>query len=446
MRTRFATPRRVFSRISLFFVLLFGFCASLNAPLFAQTLPAPAAPVAPANSLDISPVQVENRRLFDVGPGGDSTALQRATRINRRLKNLIDGDADLPVFAPDMVKVVAGGEQSIELGGVAVRTVTARDAEDAGQSARDLALVQGAQMSRAVRDARASRQNPLRGAGILIANSLRGLVTSFLGWLPRVFAAVLLLGVFWFLARLARSATRSSTDRFGFDPNLRALLLALSFYGVWVVGTLAILSALGFDSSSLAAAIGVSGFVIGFAFKDILSHFLAGILLLMSGKFRIGDQIVVREFEGTVERIELRALELRTYDNRLVIIPNGDVFSAPITSNTASPHRRRSFTVPVPHEYDIERAMQLMESAVRDTPGVMETPPPDVIIEEITGDAVVLRARFSTNSGRTDFVHVGSECMKNVKLTFAKALAELNATQSEPTKSEEENQSVPVDE
>ena len=400
-------------------------------PLYAQTLPA-VPPAAPAPiSLEVAPVKVENRRLFDVGPSSDASASQRATRINRRLQNLIEGEADVPVFTPEMVKS-SGGEQVVELGGVAVLTVSPSDAEDAGQSARDLALVHGGAISRAVRDARASRQNPLRGAGILIANSLHGLILSFFGWLPRVFAALLLIGVFWFLARTARLLARNATNRFGFDPNLRALVMALSFYGVWFVGTLAILSALGLDSSSLAAAVGVSGFVLGFAFKDILSHFLAGILLLVSGKFRIGDQIVVREFEGTVERIELRALELRTYDNRLVIIPNGDVFSAPITSNTASPHRRRSFIVPIPHEYDIEGALRIMEEAIKTTPGVLSDPAPDVIVEDITREVTMLRARVSTHSARSDYVLVGSECMKNVKIAFARALHELSQNAGAP--------------
>lgn len=410
---------RITMRIGLFLALFLG----IGAPLRAQnSLDLPAL----SSSSEIAAVKIENRRLFDVGPSGAVSASQRATRINRRLQNLIERESDLTPFSPDNVRSVPGG-QVIELGGIAILTVSARDAEDAGQSARDLALLQGASLARAVRQARASRQNVLRGAGILIANSLRDLIAAFLSWLPRVFAALLLFGVFWLGAKFARLTARKATGRLGFDPNLRALVMALAFYGVWFIGTLAILSALGLDSSSLAAAVGVSGFVLGFAFKDILSHFLAGILLLMSGKFRIGDQIVVREFEGTVERIELRALELRTYDNRLVIIPNGDVFAAPITSNTDSPHRRRSFLVPIPHQYDIEAALRIMEEAVKTTPGVLEFPSPDVVIEDLTKESVILRARFSTNSTRSDYVLVGSECMKNVKLAFAKALSELQS-------------------
>jgi small conductance mechanosensitive channel len=415
--------------LTLFCLLAFWVPALAQAPAPVST-PIPASPPTPLASIEVAPVTVDGRRLFDVGPTLTSTAAARASRVNRRLKNLIESDEELPPFSEKNVQA-SGGEQVITLGDVEVLTITQRDAEDAGRSAHDLALVQGEALARAVRDARASRSSILRGAGILIANSLRDLLNSFLSWLPRVFAAGLLTIVFWLLAKGARSVTRSSTGRFGFDENLRALLLALSFYSVWFVGFLAILSALGFDSSSLVAAIGVSGFVLGFAFKDILSHFLAGILLLISGKFRIGDQIVVKEFEGTVERIELRALELRTYDNRLVIIPNGDVFSAPITSNTASPHRRRTFTIPIPHEYDIVRTEEIMKDAIRNTPGVLEDPEVDVVIEEITKEAVVLRARFSTQSSRTDFVHVGSECMKNVKIAFSKAQAEKENAEKE---------------
>ncbi|MBW3637836.1 MAG: mechanosensitive ion channel, partial [Armatimonadetes bacterium] len=328
---------------SRFFLLLL--CAFLATPMRAQN----------AASNEVAPVRVEGRRFFDVGPRGPTSGAARAARIERRLRNLIESDAPITPFSPSDVRL-RNGEYLVSIGGVRVLSVTRADADDAGQSARELALSQGAALSQAVRDARAARQNPLRGAAILMGQSLRELREMIFSLLPRVFAALLLALCFWILAKYARRMAHNATKRFDFDPNLRALSLALSFYGVWFVGILAILSSLGLDSSSLAAAVGVSGFVLGFAFKDILSHFLAGILLLISGKISIGDHIVVREFEGVIERIELRALELRTDDNRLVIIPNADVFAAPITSNTASPHRRRSFTVTLAPDADIELA------------------------------------------------------------------------------------------
>ncbi|MBR7552348.1 mechanosensitive ion channel, partial [Mycobacterium tuberculosis] len=74
---------------------------------------------------------------------------------------------------------------------------------------------------------------------------------------------------------------------------------------------------------------------IGFAFKDIFQNLLSGILLLLSEPFRIGDQIISGNFEGTVEDIQIRATTIRTYDGRKVVIPNSQLYTSPMTVNTA---------------------------------------------------------------------------------------------------------------
>lgn len=93
--------------------------------------------------------------------------------------------------------------------------------------------------------------------------------------------------------------------------------------------------------------------VIGFSLRDILSNFFSGIILLASRPFRIGDQIVIKEFEGTVSQIELRATTLVTYDGRVVYIPNQEVFSAVITNNTVSGKRRTSVMIGITYDTDI---------------------------------------------------------------------------------------------
>jgi len=364
-----------------------------------------------------APVRVEGRRLFDVTGSGESTAAQRAARINRRLQQLVERPSAVPPFTPRDV-LTQNGEQVIMIGGARVMTVTQGDVEDAVTQPRELALLRGGQISRAVADARTTRANPLAGTGILIRNSFRDLIASFVTWLPRMAGALLLLLIFWGLARFGRWLTRIVTGRVHLDPNLRDLLRALTFYGIWTVGLFAILSTLGIESGSIATAVGISGFVLGFAFKDILSHFLAGLMLLLGGKFRVGDQIIVRDYEGTVERIELRALHLRTYDNRLVVIPNADVFTSAVTSNTASPYRRRDFTVGIGYDDDISRAQQIALDTVRAAPGVLKEPLADVLVEELAASTVNLRVRFFMNSTRADYLKVGSECMRRVKEAF----------------------------
>lgn len=372
---------------------------------------------AAADMRTYAPVQVEGRTLFEVTGNNQLSSMERADRINRRLQNLITRPVPVPPFTPANVRE-RGREWLITLGGEPIAQVTPADAEDTLAEPHELALLWGGKLATAVEDARATRANPFRGAGILIRNAFRDLVVSALTWLPRLAGALVLLIFFSLLARLVTWCVRAVAERTAMDGNLRQLLRAVAFYGTWLVGGAFILSTLGFQSGSIVTALGVSGFVLGFSFKDILSHFLAGLMLLTGRQFRIGDQIMIKEFEGTVERIELRALHLRTYDNRLVIIPNAEVFTSAVTSNTASPHRRRDFLVGIGYEAPVNKARKIALETVRATPGVLAEPEPDVLVDELAASTSNLRTRFYTSSLRSDYLKVGSACMQRVKEAF----------------------------
>lgn len=396
-------------------LLILGFATTARSQTGANPAASPA-----TDSTAYAPVKIEGRKLFEVMGTAGLTASERADKVNRRLESLIArGDAVRPFDRQDLV--TANNATTITLGGEPVLTVTDSDAQDALSTREELALLWGAKMATAIADARATRSNPLKGAGILIRNSFTDLIRSALQWLPRLAGGLALIVLFWILAKVTRWGVGWVVSRTQVDTNLRQLLRALAFYGTWLVGLLAILSTLGLDSGSIATTLGISGFVLGFAFKDILSHFFAGLMLLLGRQFHIGDQIVVKDNEGTVERIELRALYLRTYDNRLVIIPNGDVFTSTVTSNTASPYRRREFIVGIGYDDDIRRAQEIALQTVRGVQGVAMEPAPDVLVDDLAASTVNLKVRFFTNSQRADYLRVGSDCMRLVKEAFDKA-------------------------
>lgn len=333
---------------------------------------------------------------------------------------LVEREEPIPPFGEaDVLK--RGDDLAITLGGEEIMVITPADAADVLATPQELALEWGGEMAHAVAEARDVRANPLSGAGILIRNSFRDLIRSGVQALPRLAGMLAIWLLFYVLAKVITWIVVSVARLVRLDPNLRQLARAVTYYGVWVIGLIAMLGALGLESGSIVAALGISGFVLGFAFKDILSHFLAGLMLLLGRQFRIGDQIVVKEFEGTVERIELRAMHLRTYDNRLVIIPNAEVFNATVTSNTASPYRRRDFIVGIDYEADIGQARKIALDTVRSTPGVIETPAPDILIDELAASTVNLRIRFYVNSTRADYMRVGSEVMRRLKMAFDRA-------------------------
>jgi small-conductance mechanosensitive channel len=161
--------------------------------------------------------------------------------------------------------------------------------------------------------------------------------------------------------------------------------------------------------------LGIGSVAIGFAFHDILQNFLAGLLLLLTEPFKIGDEIVVKEFEGAVENIETRATTIRTYDGRRVVIPNSELFTQSVTVNTAFPVRRSEFSVGIGYGDDIVEAMRLMLEAMQGAEGVLEEPIPDVLVAELGDFSVNIRARWWTDSVRSNVLEVQSHVVSAIK-------------------------------
>lgn len=130
--------------------------------------------------------------------------------------------------------------------------------------------------------------------------------------IPQAFAALLVLGVFWLLAIgacwLMRFVFRHLTD----DLTVENLIKQPTYYAIWTIGLMVAVDALEFDPQAVATGLGLVGLALGFALREIISNFVSGVLLLTLRPFELGDQIIVGDTEGSVERIELRATQIRT--------------------------------------------------------------------------------------------------------------------------------------
>jgi small conductance mechanosensitive channel len=171
-----------------------------------------------------------------------------------------------------------------------------------------------------------------------------------------------------------------------------------------------------FKASDLIQLLGISSVAIGFAFRDILQNFLAGILILLTEPFQIDDQIVFKNFEGTVENIQTRATTIRTYDGRRIVIPNSELFINSVTVNTAFEHRRLQYNVGIGYSDDIDSTKELILAAMRETTGVLTTPAPDAIVVELAGSSVNIRARWWVEPPRqADILDLKDRVLTNIK-------------------------------
>jgi small-conductance mechanosensitive channel len=222
---------------------------------------------------------------------------------------------------------------------------------------------------------------------------LNGLIAA----LPSVGLALIVFGLFFFAARAVKTLAANLTEtRWHAHRNAGTAIGRLAQGLVIFVGLLVSLSVAlpTFNPGDVVQVLGISSVAIGFAFRDILQNFLAGLLLLITQPFRIGDQIVARGYEGTVEEIQTRATFIRTYDGRRVVVPNADLFTDTVVVNTAFAQRRLEYDVGIGYGDQIEDARRAIRDAVSTVSGVLAEPPPDVLVVGFAPAAVNLRARW----------------------------------------------------
>jgi len=249
-----------------------------------------------------------------------------------------------------------------------------------------------------------------------ILETVNGIINGFLALVPNLAIALIILIIFYFLGKGVRSLIRRVTSSRE-SSNVGIVLGRLAQWFVLFLGLLVVLAivAPSVKPVDILSTLGIGGVAIGFAFRDILQNFLAGLLILLRQPFRIGDQIVVGEYEGTVEEIETRATILKTYDGRRVVIPNGDIYTSSVVVNTAFDIRRSQYDVGIGYGDDIAEAKAIMLEAMKNCTGVVAEPAPDVLTAELAGSSVNLRARWWTDSTRADVVKVSDEVITAIK-------------------------------
>ena len=234
-----------------------------------------------------------------------------------------------------------------------------------------------------------------------IIDSANEIVVGFVERIPYFIASIIVILIFWFLSivfkkvvyKLLGSRSRHQNLVKVFQRVGGALIIFIGFMIAMVIAVP------GFTPAKLIGALGIGSVAIGFAFKDIFQNLLSGILLLISEPFRIGDQIVSGDYEGTVEDIKIRATTIKTYDGRQVVIPNSDLYTSALTVNTAYKQRRLQVAVGIGYEDDIEAAKAEILQALDKVESVSKKAQPSVIATGFGDSTIDLMVRWFIEDG-----------------------------------------------
>ncbi|MEP6756160.1 MAG: mechanosensitive ion channel family protein [Chthonomonadales bacterium] len=237
--------------------------------------------------------------------------------------------------------------------------------------------------------------------------------------IPDLISAILLLISFWVLALIIRKIMRSAFSRSNADRDVSNMLSRIVFILFMLIGIFEALTQLKINLAALGIGVGLIGFGVGFAVKDILGNFLSGVLILLTRPFFAGDSIKVKEFEGTIESIEMRATVLRTIDGKKVSIPNSDIYTNPVTNYTAFPAKRMSALILLSHATDIDRARKVILDLIANQKNIEAIPAPDVLIKEVVEVGVRMEILYWCSTKGLDSNLLTSALLQSVLKEFA---------------------------
>lgn len=259
--------------------------------------------------------------------------------------------------------------------------------------------------------------------GIKVAwSTVLKMTDGFFAILPNLAIGLVVFFVFYVLSSILGRFVTGMAERARMDPTLGRAVgrLAAVFTNIFGLLVCAVIVVPTFSMDKLIAGLGITSVAIGFAFQDILQNFFAGLLLLWQKPFRIGDEIKAKEFEGTVEDITIRTTQLKTFTGQRVFIPNGFLFTQPITVNTAFKTRQVHIQLPLKEEQRLE-AVKVARAALEKLDSVAIDTPPQISVSAANG-SLNLEVYFWANSRHDQLILATN----NATIAIQEALNKLN--------------------
>lgn len=206
-------------------------------------------------------------------------------------------------------------------------------------------------------------------------------------WLVGKAGSVLLaLVCLWVGLRISKwimKLIRRSFEKSKLDPTVSSFLGSMIHIVLYVLVFITVVSIMGIQVTSFVTLLGTAGVTIGLALQGSLSNFAGGVLILMLKPFIIGDYIRedTHNNEGTVISIDIFYTRLRTYDGKVVVIPNGTLSNTSLTNLTNQEKRRLDLTIPLEYGVNLQNARTVIEQVLQQEALILQEEPMDIVLD-----------------------------------------------------------------
>ncbi|MFO7926012.1 MAG: mechanosensitive ion channel family protein [Halobacteriota archaeon] len=256
----------------------------------------------------------------------------------------------------------------------------------------------------------------------------QGISIDFQQFVPILLSAVtttvIFIIVFLVVYRVGRSvmvrSVKNGLERRSFDDTLvgYAVSMTVLVTAVFAVALAATVAGFGTVLAAFATFGGALTLAVGFAARDLIANFVAGVFIIKDEPFTVGDWIEWDGNDGVVQEIQMRVTKLDTFDNQRVTVPNGDLANAVVVNNVANDRRRVSVGVGIAYDEDIDQARNAIVEEGARIDGVLEDPEPTAPVTELGDSAVVLSGRIWIDPSESSYGDIRAQFVERVKQRF----------------------------
>lgn len=204
-----------------------------------------------------------------------------------------------------------------------------------------------------------------------------------------------------------------ATERANVDPTLTRFLRSVIYMSLLVMVILAAVQQLGVQATSFFAVLGAAGLAIGLALKDSLANFSSGVMLVFFRPFKAGDFVEAGGVSGTVREISIFNTIMKTPDNRVITVPNSQIYAGSITNFSAEQTRRIDMVFGIGYDDNVVQAKEIMQSVLDADQRILKDPAPVIMMLELADSSVNFAVRPWVESA--DYWTVRSDLLEGIK-------------------------------
>lgn len=212
--------------------------------------------------------------------------------------------------------------------------------------------------------------------------------------------AILFLFIGSKVVKLIVKLVRRSFNKSGIESSVAGFLVSLIKYILYAIVFIMSASIVGFQVTSLVTILGTASLAVGLALQGSLSNFAGGVLILLMKPFKVGDYIIEndKKCEGEVVSIDIFYTKLKTFDNKIVVVPNGNITANSLTNLTTEKERRIDIKVNVAYDSDVELVKNVLLDIANKCKYILKDKPVDIFVDSFENSAIVMGLRFSVKA------------------------------------------------